>query len=207
MQFNSILATILLASTAIATAVPEINEQTSVITRNQTVDGEEADVVNFDNTPEVAEDGEPEFDPQELTGAGSTVNIDERDLLTRNHTLSHDEEPDVVNFDSTPDVAEDGEPEFDPQELTADESKVHVEERDIPLEARAASAASKIVRCARSYKGTKYLWGGCQAKSPFGPAKGGMDCSCLSRTCIKKGAGTTIRKPLPHFPSSTCKTN
>jgi len=143
MQVNSILATLLLAITAIATAVPEINENTSLIARNQTIDGEE---------------------------------------------------PDVLNFDSTPDVAEDGEPDFDPQELTGDESKVHVEERDIPLEARAASAASKIVKCARSYKGTKYLYGGCKSKAPFGPAKGGMDCSCLSRTCIKKGAGTTIRK-------------
>jgi len=194
MQVNSILATLLLAITAIATAVPEINENTSLIARNQTIDGEEPDVLNFDSTPDVAEDGEPDFDPQELTGDESTVKIDERDLWTRNHTLTDDEEPDVLNFDSTPDVAEDGEPDFDPQELTGDESKVHVEERDIPLEARAASAASKIVKCARSYKGTKYLYGGCKSKAPFGPAKGGMDCSCLSRTCIKKGAGTTIRK-------------
>jgi len=195
MQINSFLATFLLASAAIATAVPEINEHASLITRNETLsDIEEPDVVNFDSTPDVAEDGVPDFDPQELTGSEDSVIISERDLWTRNHTLIDDEEPEVLDFDSTPEVAEDGEPDFDPQELTGDESQVHMEERDIPLKARAASSASKIVKCARSYKGTKYLYGGCKSKAPFGPAKGGMDCSCLSRTCIKKGAGTTIRK-------------
>ncbi|KAH8592290.1 hypothetical protein B0O99DRAFT_689765 [Bisporella sp. PMI_857] len=93
------------------------------------------------------------------------------------------------------------EPQFDPQELTQDESTVKVEGRSIyeaaedseegHIEAR-GGAGSKIVSCAYSYKGTKYLYGGCKATAPFGPAKGGMDCSCLSRTCVKKGTGTTI---------------
>jgi len=103
---------------------------------------------------------------------------------------------------------EGGVPEFDPLELTGDESSVKVEERslydnsedlddDSHIESR-ATAASKIVTCGRSYKGVKYLWGGCKSKAPFGPAKGGMDCSCLSRTCVKKGTGTTIRKQNSH---------
>lgn len=148
MQFNSIFATMLLATTAIAAAVPEINEHAS--------------------------------------------------LISRNHTLSDAEDPDVANFDNTPDVIEDGVPDFDPLELTQDESKVQLDERDLHLEDSQlwtrASPASKVVECARKYKGTKYLYGGCKSASPFGPAKGGMDCSCLSRTCIKKGTGITIRK-------------
>jgi hypothetical protein len=117
---------------------------------------------------------------------------------------------DTTALASNETVIEDGvEPAFDPQELAGlDESTVQVEERDIDDEYASAiekrSAASNIVKCARNLKGTKYLFGGCKSKSPFGPAKGGMDCSCLSRTCVKKGTGTTIRKsPVPPFQTFT----
>ncbi|KAH8598178.1 hypothetical protein B0O99DRAFT_55996 [Bisporella sp. PMI_857] len=160
MQFTNILASLLLASSALAVAVPEINE-------------------------------------------GS--------LIARNETLTDIEEPDVANFDNTPDVAEDGvEPPFDPQELTGNEGSVKLDERDLDIEESKlwsrASPASKIVSCARSYKGTKYLYGGCKSTAPFGPAKGGMDCSCLSRTCIKKGTGTTIpRTTQTQYPTKAGK--
>lgn len=92
-------------------------------------------------------------------------------------------------------VIEDGTPDFDPLELTTDESSV-VQERSFEankdhIEARNA-VGNKIVACAKSYKGTKYAFGHCKPNPPFGPSNG-MDCSCLSRTCIKKGTGTTIR--------------
>lgn len=110
----------------------------------------------------------------------------------------------------------DGTPDFDPLELSQSEDSVKVEERSLydssedleerhHLEAR-ATAAQKIVKCAYSYKGTKYLFGGCKSSAPFGPAKGGMDCSCLSRTCIKKGTGTTIpRTTKTQYPTKAGK--
>lgn len=106
---------------------------------------------------------------------------------------------DAANAADNSTVVEDGAEEFDPLELTTDESTVHVEEKrhhidgEPHIEARNA-ASNKILACARSYKGTNYLFGGCKSKAPFGPVKGGMDCSCLSRTCVKKGTGTTIRE-------------
>jgi hypothetical protein len=92
-------------------------------------------------------------------------------------------------------IIEDGIPDFDPQELYGDASLVEVEERDLDdLNLEARSPASSIVSCARGYIGTTYLFGGCKSTPPFGPSRGGMDCSCLSRTCVYKATGKTIRK-------------
>jgi hypothetical protein len=110
---------------------------------------------------------------------------------------------DTTALASNETVIEDGvEPAFDPQELAGlDESTVEIEERDVDdideeysstLDKR--SPASTILSCAKKLKGTRYQWGGCKDKAPFGPVKAGMDCSCLARTCVKKGTGTTIRK-------------
>jgi len=110
----------------------------------------------------------------------------------------------------------DGEPEFDPAELTQDQSAVNLADRSLydesedleegsHIESR-KTAAQKVVDCARSYKGTKYKFGACKAKAPFGPQSGYMDCSCLSRTCVKKGAGTTIpRTTKTQYPSKAGK--
>jgi cell wall-associated NlpC family hydrolase len=95
---------------------------------------------------------------------------------------------------------EDGVPAFDPLELSgppaiADEQKRDLDDEDFEesvIEKR--SAASNIVAAAAKLKGTRYLYGGCKANKPFGPAKGGLDCSCLSRTAVYKGTKTTIRK-------------
>lgn len=98
--------------------------------------------------------------------------------------MARDSSDDAVSFD--------GVPEFDAQELY-DDTVGQFDERDVDtgIESR-ATPAQKIVDCAKSWKGTKYLYGGCKAKKPFGAAKGGMDCSCLSRTCVYKGTGKTI---------------
>lgn len=139
MQFSAVLATLLLASSAVSIALPQELDDSTAIAGNGTT---------------VLEDGvEPAFDPQELTLDESTVQVEGRGL---------------------------------------DEEKT--------LERR--SPASSIVDCAKKLKGTKYLFGGCKSTSPFGPVKGGMDCSCLSRTCVKKGTGTTIRKYSPVLRSS-----
>jgi len=102
----------------------------------------------------------------------------------------------------------DGEPDFDPAALTQDEGAIKLADRSLYDEADGfeaegqaveesriesrKTAAQKVVDCARSYKGTKYKFGACKASAPFGPQNGYMDCSCLSRTCTKKGAGVTI---------------
>jgi hypothetical protein len=111
--------------------------------------------------------------------------------------MSDDELLDLVSrdIDNSTEVFE-GVPDFDPKELYLDESLGSgIEERDLDsdLESR-ATPAQKIVSCAKSYIGVNYLWGGCKTKKPFGPSAGGMDCSCLSRTCVYKGTGKTIRK-------------
>jgi hypothetical protein len=102
-------------------------------------------------------------------------------------------------------VLEDGVPDFDPLELYGEEVGAH-DERDLDaLEARGTDG-DKIVSCARSYEGTKYLYGGCKANKPFGPASGGMDCSCLSRTCVYKGTGTVIpRTTKTQYPTKAGK--
>lgn len=96
-------------------------------------------------------------------------------------------------------AVEDGVPDFDPLELTGpptiqDEQERDIDDEDIGSALEKRSAASTIVSCAANLKGTNYLYGGCKAKAPFGPAKGGLDCSCLSHTCIYKGTRTIIRK-------------
>jgi len=110
----------------------------------------------------------------------------------------------------------DGEPDFDPAGLTQDEGTVQLADRALydeaeelgeesHIEARKTNA-QKVVDCARSYKGTKYKFGACKAKSPFGPQGGYMDCSCLSRTCVKKGTGTSIpRTTRTQYPSKAGK--
>jgi len=97
---------------------------------------------------------------------------------------------------------EDGVPSFDPLELSgpptiADEQKRDLSDDDFEDEEEGSgiekrSAASSIVAAAAKLKGTRYLYGGCKANKPFGPAKGGLDCSCLSRTSVYKGTKTTI---------------
>ncbi len=125
-------------------------------------------------------------------------------VLTDNSTITDIDIPD----DGIPGV-----PDFDPLELTLDESLVQIDERDVGDEdlgvemlvsegaevekgvtKRAVSNGQKIVDCAKGYRGTRYLYGGCKSKAPFGPSSGGLDCSCLSRTCVYKGTGKTIRK-------------
>lgn len=101
-------------------------------------------------------------------------------------------------FNATESTAvEDGVPDFDPLELTGpptiqDEAKRDLDDQGTESAFEKRSAASTIVSCAAQLKGTRYLYGGCKAKAPFGPAKGGLDCSCLSRTCIYKGTHTQI---------------
>lgn len=104
-------------------------------------------------------------------------------------------------------------PAFDPQEFTADESMVNLDERDLDNEYSDAlaergvgdeyseeldkrSSGSAIVQCATKLKGTKYLFNGCKSTAPFGPAKNGIGNACLARTCVKKATKTTIRKLL-----------
>jgi hypothetical protein len=101
-------------------------------------------------------------------------------------------------------AVEDGVPAFDPLELSGpptiqDEQKRDLDDEEVESALEKRSAASTIVSCAAKLKGTRYLYGGCKAKAPFGPAKGGLDCSCLSRSCVYAGTHTQMRKSLNLF--------
>jgi hypothetical protein len=176
MQLASVLASLLLASTTLAVAIPSVDEIEALVAR----DIEEID-------------------------------LDTLKARADNTTITDIDIPD----DGIPGV-----PDFDPLELALDESLVQVEERDVGDEdlgvemlvsegaegeskggkMRRAASGQKIVDCAKGYSGTRYLYGGCKSKAPFGPSPGGLDCSCLSRTCVYKGTGKTIRKLTPPFP-------
>jgi len=175
MQLTSVLASLLLASTTLAVVIPSVDEIEALVARDIEV-----------------------------------IDLDTLEARADNTTITDIDIPD----DGIPGV-----PDFDPLELTLDESLVQVEEREVGDEdlgvevlvpegeskggkMRRAASGQKIVDCAKGYSGTRYLYGGCKSKAPFGPSPGGLDCSCLSRTCVYKGTGKTIRKFTPPFPPS-----
>jgi len=144
MQFSTSFITLLLASSALAGIVRRVpdDETTSI------------DYGTSDNSTEIDDGVEPDFDPQELANAPF---LDERGL--------------AEFYDSAAEV--------EPEEESA-------------IEAR-ATVGDSIVSCAKGFKGTPYAYGGCKAAKPFGRGSKGMDCSCLSRTCVYRGTKTVIR--------------
>jgi len=110
-----------------------------------------------------------------------------------------DTSADISTTDSTADEQlEGGLPDFDRRNLDAvDLTEREIDEledvEDEALEKRAGTKGAAIVACAKKLEGTEYVYGGCKPNPPFGPDPG-LDCSCLSRTCVYKGTKKVIRK-------------
>lgn len=86
--------------------------------------------------------------------------------------------------------------DLDAVDLTEREIDELEDLEDEPLEKRADTKGAAIVACAKKLEGTKYVYGGCKPNPPFGPDPG-LDCSCLSRTCVYKGTKKVIRMYSP----------